>query len=198
MRKAITLITTLVIIAMMTITSFATTSDEWADVLYNKGKKYGLVEADKIKLERYFADHPVTDAEANSIEADLDAAIEILSAHGIVKVKVKGTRLAGYDSAGKEVSLSKETLSQLKYLVDHATSIAGVTLVIEEGTVVAYDKNGKYIGELGGALGGATSSTGKLVYTGNDNTVLVVVSSLAAIALVALVAKRKLTVATER
>ncbi len=47
----------------------ATTNDNLAETLYNIGAKYGMTKADKVKIERYLADYPVTESEANAIVA---------------------------------------------------------------------------------------------------------------------------------
>ena len=66
MKKILTVAITFVMVAMIAISSYATTSSELADTLYNKGSKYGMTSADKVKIERYLADNPVTDEEANN------------------------------------------------------------------------------------------------------------------------------------
>lgn len=165
MKKILTIAITFVMVAMVAVSSYATTSSELADTLYNKGSKYGMTSADKVKIERYLADNPVTDAEANSIVAKADEAVKVMENAGVTSYK----------------DLTAEQKSELKTIANEAASVAGLTLKFGTSSVEIY-KDGKLIETV-------TSNNGKLAYTGS-NTAIVVVSSLAIIALVAVVAKK--------
>ena len=78
MKKILTLAITFVMIVMVAVTANATTSSELAETLYQKGSKYGMTSADKVKIERYLADNPVTDEEANAIVAKADEAVKVI------------------------------------------------------------------------------------------------------------------------
>lgn len=169
MKKILTIAITFVMVAMVAVNSYATTSSELADTLYNKGSKYGMTSADKVKIERYLADNPVTDAEANSIVAKADEAVKVMENAGVTSYK----------------DLTAEQKSELKTIANEAASIAGLTLKFGTASVEVY-KDGKLIETV-------TSNNGKLAYTGS-NTAIVVVSSLAIIALVAVVAKKRLSI----
>lgn len=169
MKKILTIAITFVMVAMVAVSSYATTSSELADTLYNKGSKYGMTSADKVKIERYLADNPVTDAEANSIVAKADEAVKVMENAGVTSYK----------------DLTAEQKSELKTIANEAASIAGLTLKFGTASVEVY-KDGKLIETV-------TSNNGKLAYTGS-NTAIVVVSSLAIIALVAVVAKKRLSI----
>ena len=69
MKRTLT-IALLVVMAVMCLAtaSYATTSAELADKLYEKGQAYGMTSADKVKIERYLSEYPVTDEEAKNIE----------------------------------------------------------------------------------------------------------------------------------
>lgn len=169
MKKILTIAITFVMVAMVAVSSYATTSSELADTLYNKGSKYGMTSADKVKIERYLADNPVTDAEANSIVAKADEAVQVMENAGVTSYK----------------DLTAEQKSELKTIANEAASVAGLTLKFGTSSVEIY-KDGKLIETV-------TSNNGKLAYTGS-NTAIVVVSSLAIIALVAVVAKKRLSI----
>mgnify|MGYP003370259599 CR=1 FL=1 len=169
MKKILTIAITFVMVAMVAVSSYATTSSELADTLYNKGSKYGMTSADKVKIERYLADNPVTDAEANSIVAKADEAVKVMENAGVTSYK----------------DLTAEQKSELKTIANEAASVAGLTLKFGTSSVEIY-KDGKLIETV-------TSNNGKLAYTGS-NTAIVVVSSLAIIALVAVVAKKRLSI----
>ena len=165
---------TIALLAIITIMALATgvnaaTSSTLADELYAKGSKYGMTSADKVKIERYLADNPVTDAEANSIVAKADEAVKVMENAGVTSYK----------------DLTAEQKSELKTIANEAASIAGLTLKFGTASVEVY-KDGKLIETV-------TSNNGKLAYTGS-NTAIVVVSSLAIIALVAVVAKKRLSI----
>ena len=81
-------------------------------------------------------------------------------------------------------SLTNEEKNQLKAKANEAASILGLTLTFKSGTVEIY-KNGKLIDTVG------ASNSGKLVYTGNNTSAILVVSSIVAVALTANFVARK-------
>ena len=170
MKRTLT-IALLVVMAVMCLAtaSYATTSAELADKLYEKGQAYGMTSADKVKIERYLSEYPVTDEEANSILAKADEAIAVMNEAGV-----------------KEYSdLTKAQKTEIKNIAKEAAEIIDVQLVFSTGKVEVV-KDGKIIETI-------TNNDGKLAYTGNTNTVLVA-SSIAVIALAAgitVVAKKR-------
>ena len=78
MKKLVTvsLLIVMLVIALGTGVQ-AATSATLADELYAKGQAYGMTASDKVKIERYLSENPVTDDEANAIIAKADEA-EIL------------------------------------------------------------------------------------------------------------------------
>ena len=65
---------TLIVSILMSIILFvgasvvsAATTAALADELYAKGQKYGMTTADKVRIERYLSENPVTDEQANQI-----------------------------------------------------------------------------------------------------------------------------------
>ena len=155
---------------MMILTSTvvkATTSATLADELYALGAKYGMTSADKIKIERYVADNTVTDAQANAVVAKAKEAVKIMEDAGKTNIN----------------SLTNEE-KKLKAKANEAASILGLTLTFKSGTVEIY-KNGKLIDTVG------ASNSGKLVYTGNNTSAILVVSSIVAVALTANFVARK-------
>ena len=87
-RNKMLAIALIVIMLMMTFATavFATTSDELGSKLYAKGKKYGMTSADKVKIERFLSENPVTDAEADAILAKADEAIAIVEESGVTEL----------------------------------------------------------------------------------------------------------------
>lgn len=170
MKKTLTIAILFVMLVALTLTGVkAATSATLADDLYTKLSPYGATSADKVKVERYLADNPVTDEEANTIIAKVNEAIAIIDAEGVKDY----------------TKLSAEAKSKIKSLAQSAANTIGLTLTFKNGTVEVYNKEGKLIETA------TLTNAGKLAYTGNTNTVLVV-SSIAVIALAAtVVAKTK-------
>ena len=174
MKKILTSVL-LMIVLVMAVAPFvnAATSDTLADDLYAKLSAYGMTSAVKVKVERYLADNPVTDAQASTILGKADEAIAIMDAEGT-----------------KDISaLSKEAKNKIIAIAKEAASTVGLTLVFKTGTVEVY-KDGVLIES-------ATLSNGdKLVYTGNSINVSVIVAAVAVIALVTttVVVKRRMAV----
>ena len=167
------ILTTVVLIVMLTIALAtavnAATTQTLAEELYAKGQKYGLTEADKVKIERYLADNPVTDEEANQIIAKANEAVKIMED-------------AGVTNAAK---LPKEKREELKTIAISAAKTIDVKLVFKPGVVDIYNAEGKLI-ETAKFI-----NNGKLAYTGNTVNIVLVVSVIAIIALaITVVAKR--------
>lgn len=170
MKKTLTIVTLMVIITMLTISGVnAAGKATLADDLYSKLSAYGATSADKVKVERYLADNEVTDTQADAILARADEAVAIMKAEGVTDV----------------TKLSAEAKSKVQSIAQKAASEIGLTLSFTDGNVEVYDANGKLIDTI------TVSSTGKLAYTGNSVNTVLVVSSVAVIALAAVVVTKK-------
>lgn len=161
-----------ILLCIMLVTLLATTvnavsTDEMIEKVYEMGAPYGVTSADKVKMERFFADNPVTEAEADQLVAKAEQAVEIMKTAGVTDVK----------------QLSTEQKNELKSIANEAASIVGVSLVFKAGNVEIY-KDGQLIDTI-------TSNNGTLAYTGNTMNIVLVVSSVAIIALVLAVVARK-------
>lgn len=167
MKKLLTVSIIAVMFIMLAITGVnASTKDALANRLYEIGAKYGMTAADRAKLESYLADNPVSDAEAESVIADAEAAAKVMEEAGVTDYK----------------KLPAEDKATVRGLANNAASTLDVTLAFTSNGVEVY-KDGKLLDTI-------TDNGGKLVYTGNNSTVLVV-SSIAVIALVAFVVAGK-------
>ena len=145
----------------------AASSSTLADQLYAIGSKYGMTAADKVKMERYLSDNPLSNNDCNQILAEAQEADKIMQENGTTDYK----------------SLPADVKAQLKSLANEAADIAGVTLDFSADGIDVF-KDGKQIESYSG-------NSNKLPYTGN-NSIVLVVSSIAVIALVAVVARKKL------
>lgn len=169
MKKSliISIIVAIILMASSTIVK-AVTTETLAEELYVKGQKYGVTEADKVKIERYLTENPVTEEKANAIIAKADEAIAVMES-------------AGTTDYNKLTTSQKD---KLKSIATSAADIIDVKLVFKKGTVEIYDNTGKLIETVG-------QNNGKLAYTGNNTSVILTTSVIAIIALT-------ITVATKR
>lgn len=170
MKKTLTVVILFVMLVSLLATGVsAVSTDEMIEKVYNMAVPYGATSADKVKMERFFADNPITDEQADQIVAKAEEAVALMQSAGTTNIK----------------DLTVDQKNQLKSIANEAASIVGVSLVFKAGTVEIY-KDGKLVETL-------TSSTGTLAYTGNTMNIVLVVSSIAIIALgTAVIARKRL------
>ena len=113
------------IIIMGTANVFAATTNELINEVYSIGSKYGLTNSDKVKIERYLRDNPVTEAEADKL---IEKAKEIDS----IMQKAGTTDIT---------KLSEEDKSKIKEIAEEAASILNL---IERGKL-AYTGNNNFM-----------------------------------------------------
>ncbi len=162
---------TILFVVLMTVLATsvnAVSTSEMIEKLYQMGQPYGMTQADKVKMERFFADNPVTEAQADQIIAKGEEAVALMQAAGTTNYK----------------ELTTEQKNQLKSIANEAASIVGVSLVFKKGTVEIY-KDGVLIETI--TSNGSTT----LAYTGNTTNMILVVSSVAIIALAATAVARR-------
>ena len=161
---------TILFVVLMTVLATsvnAVSTSEMIEKLYQMGQPYGMIQADKVKMERFFADNPVTEAQADQIIAKGEEAVALMQAAGTTNYK----------------ELTTEQKNQLKAIANEAASIVGVSLVFKKGTVEIY-KDGVLVETI-------TANNGTLAYTGNTTNMILVVSSVAIIALAATAVARR-------
>lgn len=168
---------TLIVSILMSIILFvgasvvsAATTETLADELYVKGKKYGMTTADKVRIERYLLENPVTDEQANQIMSKADEAVAVMENAGVTNYN----------------KLTQDKKSELKTIAKETADIVGAKLVFKSGSVEIYDANGKLIETV-------AQNNGKLAYTGNNSVnVVLTVSVIAMIALAITVGGKKI------
>ena len=168
---------TLIVSILMSIILFvgasvvsAATTETLADELYVKGKKYGMTTADKVRIERYLSENPVTDEQANQIMSKADEAVAVMENAGVTNYN----------------KLTQDKKSELKTIAKETADIVGAKLVFKSGSVEIYDANGKLIETV-------ARNNGKLAYTGNNSVnVVLTVSVIAMIALAITVGGKKI------
>ena len=168
MKKTLAVVILFVMLVTMLATGVsAVSTDEMIEKVYNLAVPYGATSADKVKMERFFADNPITEAQADQIIAKAEEAVAIMQAAGVTNVD----------------DLTIDQKNQLKSIANEAASIVGVSLVFRAGNVEIY-KDGKLVETI-------TSNNGTLAYTGNTMNIVLVVSLVAIIALGSAVIARK-------
>ena len=164
MKKILTISILFIMIVMMFSGMVnATNKDSLVNDLYALTSKYGVTNADKVKAERFLTEYPITDEKANEIYAKATEAIKVLEDAGVTDVKKLYTQLT------KQQKIKFEALCQ------ETASLVGARLIYRNGTVEVY-KDGKKVEVF-------YFTDGKLAYTGNNMNIVLVVSSVAVIAL---------------
>ena len=172
MKKIVTIATIFLMVVMFATTIVsAATKESLVNDLYALTSKYGVTEADKIKAERFLSDNSITDEQANQIYAKAKEAIKVLEEAGVTDVKKLYTQLT------KQQKIKFEALCQ------ETASLVGARLIYRNGTVEVY-KDGKKVEVF-------YFTDGKLAYTGNNINIVLVVSSVAVIALATVYIVRK-------
>ena len=131
---------TIALLAIITIMALATgvnaaTSSTLADELYAKGSKYGMTSADKVKIERYLKENPVTDAQANEIltKAQKNEVKSIATeAAKSVDLKLVFNKKSGaiYNNDGKLVETVSNTNGKLAYTGNVVNVVVLATTVV--------------------------------------------------------------------
>ena len=168
MKKLISTLALIAIMVVLTTTMVtATSASTLSNDLYALATKYNITTVSKAEIDRYLADNPVTDAQAEAVYAKALEMAKIMDEAGVTDYR----------------QLTDEQRDQIRALGNEAASILGVTITFKDGVVTPY-KDGKPIS--------AFSVSGKLAYTGNSVNSILVVSSIAVLALATgIVAKRK-------
>ena len=159
-----------IIIAVMLIGAMnvnAATNAELVNKVYSIGSKYGLTSADKVKIERYLADNPVTEAEADTLISKAEEIDSIMESAGVTD----------------PTKLTQADKDRIQSIANEAAAILDVSLVVKNGTVEVY-KDGKLIES-------ASVNNGKLTYTGSSNYVILGSLAVAIVALVIVCVMRK-------
>ena len=172
MKKIITISMICMIIVMVFVGGVnAATKESLINDLYALTSKYGVTEADKVKAERFLTENPITDEQANQIYEKAKEAIKVLEDAGVTDVKKLNTQL------------TKEQKRKCRALCQEAADIVGTTLTYKNGTVEVY-KDGKKIEVF-------YFTDGKLIYTGNEVNMTIIVSTVGVIALAAALIVRR-------
>lgn len=172
MRKSVKICLLLVAVLMLfTASVSATTTDELVEYLSKEhtvaGKKVKISAENKVKLERYFKEYPVSSAEADSIIVKVEEAKKIMDDAGV----------------SDPTKLSQADKDKIIDLANEVADILDVTIEYNSGEVKVY-KEGTLIGTV-------SINQGKLVYTGNSSNTIVAISIVAVVAAAMYIMKKR-------
>ena len=179
MKKLITsALLAIVLMVVAATSSFAATNADLIEYLTSNhtiaGQSVGLTAENRVKVERYLTENPATDDQAAQVMAKGDELIALMNEAG----------------TADPTKLSSADKQRFMAIANEAAAILGLTLVFHPDSVDVY-KDGVLLDTM--TLGSITTGNGKLVYTGNDINLALVISSVAIIALAAgVVAKKRL------
>ena len=167
MKKFVTVAILFVLLIISTFTAVnAATNQTLPDELYAIGANYGMREIDRVKMEQYLRDNPLSDADCNEILSLAKQAEQIMIENNTTDVH----------------SLPADVKIKLRGLAEQAATIAGVTLDFKFDRIDVY-KDGVMINSL--------SLSGKLPYTGNTATPIIIASAVAMIAIATIILIKK-------
>ena len=188
-KVMLALVMAIVALTVFTTKSNAMTANELKDYICNdkgiNGTKLIIRDADKVKVEKFFANNEMTDAQADQIKAIID----------------KGVALMNADGASEPNQLSSKAKKQeLLSYAQEAAAVIGLT-VSYDATEERLDiyKNGVLYDSLNwGVTESSKGSTeSALVQTGSTNYVYIVVAGIMLIAGIMLVVSRKKRLSAE-
>lgn len=188
-KVMLALVMAIVALTVFTTKSNAMTVNELKDYICNdkgiNGTKLIIRDADKVKVEKFFANNEMTDAQADQIKAIID----------------KGVALMNADGASEPNQLSSKAKKQeLLSYAQEAAAVMGLT-VSYDATEERLDiyKNGVLYDSLNwGVTESSKGSTeSALVQTGSTNYIYVVVAGIMLIAGIMLVVSRKKRLSAE-
>lgn len=188
-KVMLALVMAIVALTVFTTKSNAMTANELKDYICNdkgiNGTKLIIRDADKVKVEKFFANNEMTDAQADQIKAIID----------------KGVALMNADVASEPNQLSSKAKKQeLLSYAQEAAAVMGLT-VSYDATEERLDiyKNGVLYDSLNwGVTESSKGSTeSALVQTGSTNYVYIVVAGIMLIAGIMLVISRKKRLSAE-
>lgn len=188
-KVMLALVMAIVALTVFTTKSNAMTANELKDYICNdkgiNGTKLIIRDADKVKVEKFFANNEMTDAQADQIKAIID----------------KGVALMNADGASEPNQLSSKAKKQeLLSYAQEAAAVMGLT-VSYDATEERLDiyKNGVLYDSLNwGVTESSKGSTeSALVQTGSTNYVYIVVAGIMLIVGIMLVISRKKRLSAE-
>lgn len=168
----VTLAFVLIVLCYTTVAKAATTDEliAYASKTFTiAGKQVKLSDADVLKVKRYLSENPVTSSDADRIIAKAEQIISIMRAEGVADI----------------TKLSKAKKDEVLKLAQEAAAITGATLTYDStNKAITVYKNGKKVESV-------SLQNYKFVQTGSDNTMYVVIPTVAVISVATVIILRK-------
>ncbi len=175
MKKLISITILFVMVALLAtsvVNAAVIAKEDLADELYKIGEKYGLTQSDKVKIERLVKLYVKDNTQSEAIYSKALDAQAILDEAGVKSIE-------------DLEALPSDKKSALVSIATKAGAEVGLDVTFKDGKLYM-SKDGELVEVIG-------IDDGKLVYTGNNVNAILVVSSVAVIALATVfVAKRKM------
>lgn len=180
MKKTLTVLGIILLaLTVLTTVANAATTEELVSFLSQAheiaGETKQITAAQKVEVERFLSEYPVTEEQADQVIAKIKEGIAIMDAAGTADLD----------------KLSSSEKSSLTALANEVGDILDVKLVVDSSTksVAIYDKDGKQLSSV------PYGNTDTLVNTGANYTVYIVASVLAIFAVATIIiANKKRTV----
>lgn len=182
-----TILVALVALLMLGTVSMATTEKELEEYVYSVhevgGAKVQIRETDKVKLEKFFKENDITDAQATEVKEIIDSALKLMNDDG---------------AASPEKLSTVEKKKQLLDYAQKAAAILGYTAsydgtekrldIYKDGTQVDSLYWGVYVDKDGNAV---STTEPQLAKTGSTNYIYAIAAGAVLIAGIAYVVVRK-------
>lgn len=188
MKKIIsTMLIALMAIFMLGTVSMATTEKELEEYMYSEhtigGTTYVIRDKDKVKLQKFFKENNVTDAQATEIKNIIEKAIKLMTNDGAdmpneVSTKAKKKELLAY---------AKEVASILGYTVSYDATETRLD-IYKDGTQVDSLKWGYVVTKDGKKV---ATTEAKLAKTGSTNYIYAIGAGVILIAGITFIVARK-------
>lgn len=188
MKKIIsTMVIALVAIFMLGTVSMATTEKELENYMYSEhtigGTTYKIQDKDKVKLQRFFKENDLTDAQATEIKNIIDNAINFMTADGANMPN----KLSTQEKKKQLLSYAKQVATILGYTVSYDATETRLD-IYKNGTQVD-SLNWGYVVTKDGKKAATTEA--KLAKTGSTNYIYAIGAGVVLIAGITFVIARK-------
>ncbi len=182
-----TLLIALVAMLMLGTVSMATTEAELEEYLYSVheigGAKVKIRDTDKVKLEKFFKENDVTDAQATEVKGIIENALKLMNDDGAASPE----KLSTVEKKQQLLEYSRKVASILGYTVSYDGTEKRLD-VYKDGTQVDSLYWGVYVDENGNAV---STTEPQLAKTGSTNYIYAIAAGVVLIAGIAYVVARK-------
>lgn len=182
-----TILIALVAMLMLGTVSMATTEAELEEYLYSVhevgGAKVQIRDTDKVKLEKFFKENKITDAQATEVKEIIDNALKLMNDDGAASPE----KISTVAKKQELLEYARKVASILGYTVSYDGTEKRLD-VYKDGTQVDSLYWGVYVDENGNKV---STTEPKLAQTGSTNYIYAIAAGVVLIAGIAYVVARK-------